>query len=338
MGKGEFNVEFLFLNGKRSELNMSDFTFAQLSDPHLTTLEGIEMSDLLNKRILGYLSWRMHRRMEHRREILDSLIEDLRAQNPDHIVITGDLTHLGLPSEFQESKAWLQGLGPASHVTVIPGNHETYVASAWENTFAQWTPYMLSDNENGTEHDNNGYPSGVFPSVRVRGPVAFIGLSSAHPTYPFLATGSIDSAQLSKLEEALLALGRQRLCRVVLIHHPPLSGMVRKRKSLTNALELQDILFRCGAELVLHGHAHRSIMSYFSTPTQAIPVVGVPSASAVGDSSDRRARYHLYHVEKHQDSWDLCVKVFVYSLEKRRFYLEREQSLLPSQRSSNSFS
>ena len=272
----------------------------------------------------------MHRRTEHRREILESLIENLRAQHPDHIVITGDLTHLGLPSEFQESKEWLHGLGSASSVTVVPGNHETYVASAWEETFAHWTPYMISDNENGTGYYANGHHFEAFPSVRIRGPVAFIGLSSAHPTYPFLATGSLDSAQLTKLEKILLTLGRQQVCRVVLIHHPPLVGMVRKRKSLTNASELQAILSRCGAELVLHGHAHRSLLTYFSTPTQAIPVMGVPSASAVGDSPDRRARYHLYHVEQHKDFWDLRVKVFVYSLEKQYFHLEREQSLVSS--------
>lgn len=306
---------------------MSDFTFAQLSDPHLTTLKDVAFGDLLNKRILGYFSWRMHRRTEHRPEILEHLVEDLQRKQPDHIVITGDLTHLGLPMEFQEAKQWLAGLGPASGVTVIPGNHETYVATDWDETLALWAPYILSDNGGQIQNGYESRRSDTFPSVRIRGNVAFIGLSSAHPTYPFLATGSLDDAQLTKLEEILVDLGRQQLCRVVLIHHPPLTGMVRWRKSLTNAKDLQAILSRCGAELVLHGHAHRSIMTSLLTPTQAIPVVGVPSASAVGASSDRRARYHLYHVNEHQGIWDLRVEVYAYSLETRQFSLEQEQSL-----------
>ena len=185
------------------------FTFAQLSDPHLTSLDQVRVGELLNKRVLGYLSWCMHRRIEHRREILDNLVEDLRIKNPDHIVITGDLTHLGLPSEFQETKAWLDQLGPPSRVTVIPGNHETYVTTAWEETFAHWIPYMLSDDGQGMEMTRSGTGVEAFPSLRIRGNVAFIGLSSAHPTFPFLATGRLDPVQLTRLEEVLRKLEEQ---------------------------------------------------------------------------------------------------------------------------------
>ena len=44
--------------------------FAQISDPHLSSLEGVRPGDLLNKRALGYLSWRRKRRFEHRPEVL----------------------------------------------------------------------------------------------------------------------------------------------------------------------------------------------------------------------------------------------------------------------------
>jgi len=307
---------------------MSNFRFAHLSDPHLTTLEDVEIGDLFSKRVLGYLSWRSHRRTEHRGEILARLVDDVRAKDPDHIVITGDLTHLGLPAEFKEAKAWLHTLGPATQITVIPGNHETYVDTAWENTFAHWAPYLLSDDANGAESYSS--TDGVFPSVRIRGRVAFIGLSSAQPTLPFLATGTLDAEQLSKLEEVLLELGRQHLCRVVLIHHPPLPGIVRWRKSLTNASTLQAILARCGAELVLHGHAHRSIMTSIPTPTQPIPVLGVPSASAVGATPDRRAHYHLYSVEEQSGTWDIQVQVYAYSAEAQGFHLDHEQRLAVS--------
>lgn len=304
---------------------MSDFTLAHLSDPHLTTLEDVEIGDLFSKRVLGYLSWRSHRRTEHRGEILARLVDDVRAKDPDHIVITGDLTHLGLPAEFEEAKDWLHALGPAAQVTVIPGNHETYVATAWEKTFAHWAPYLLSDQAN--DADSRSSADGVFPTVRIRGRVAFIGLSSAQPTLPFLATGTLDAAQLSKLEEVLRQLGRQDLCRVVLIHHPPLPGIVKWRKSLTNASTLEAILAQCGAELVLHGHAHRSIMTSIPTPTQPIPVLGVPSASAVGATPDRRAHYHLYSVKEQSGTWDIQVQVYAYSAETQRFHLDHEQHL-----------
>ena len=51
--------------------------FAQLSDPHLSTLEGVRAKDLFNKRALGYLSWRRKRRFEHRPEVLQALQRNL---------------------------------------------------------------------------------------------------------------------------------------------------------------------------------------------------------------------------------------------------------------------
>ncbi len=306
---------------------MNDFTFAHLSDPHLTSLEDVAINDLLNKRILGYLSWRMHRRTEHRGEILSALVEDLRKRTPDHVVVTGDLTHLGLPSEFQEAKEWLDGLGIASQVTVIPGNHEAYIATPWEDTFSLWANNMLSDKEFAISGGATLTPDQTFPTVRVRGQVAFIGLSSALPTAPFMATGTINDRQLNKLEKLLLEFNREDFFRVVLIHHPPLSGTVKWRKSLTNAEALLAILSRSGAELVLHGHAHTSLMRSFSTPHGNIPIVGVPSASAMGSSPDRRARYHIYRVKKEMDRWDISVSVYAYSVEQHAFMFEREEAL-----------
>ena len=52
-------------------------TFAQISDPHLSTLEHVNPRELLNKRALGYLSWRRKRRFEHRPEVLQALKRDL---------------------------------------------------------------------------------------------------------------------------------------------------------------------------------------------------------------------------------------------------------------------
>ena len=76
--------------------------FAHLSDPHLSSLEGVRASQLINKRALGYLSWKRRRRFEHRREVLDALQNDLDMASLDQLLVTGDLTHVGLPQEFEE--------------------------------------------------------------------------------------------------------------------------------------------------------------------------------------------------------------------------------------------
>jgi predicted MPP superfamily phosphohydrolase len=108
------------------------FTLAHLSDPHLADHHDIQPIDFLNKRLFGYLKWRLQRRFKHHGDVLAALVHDLRANQPNHIAVTGDLTHLGLAAEFLNAKELLKKLGTPSQVTVIPGNHDAYVGSDWD--------------------------------------------------------------------------------------------------------------------------------------------------------------------------------------------------------------
>ncbi len=287
------------------------YLFAHISDPHLSTLNGARRRDLLNKRLLGYLSWRSHRREEHRSEVLVALVRDLERSRPRHTVITGDLTHLGLPGEFLEVARWLSSLGPHEQITVIPGNHDTYVRMPWEETFSQWLPYLSSD---APAHAGN-LRDRLFPSLRIREHIAFIGLSSARPSAPFLAVGSLGKAQLQALNGILAETGERRLFRVLLIHHPPLTETQGWRKRLTDSKALRSTLERQGVELVLHGHTHRAHRGWIETSAGRAPVIGVPSASAIGHKPGRRASYNLCRVSRTGTGWDLGIEARAWSPE-----------------------
>ena len=252
-------------NGKET------FVLAHISDLHLSSLTGVSLTSLLNKRLLGYLSWQRRRRHIHSPRVLDALLLDLAEAAPDHVAATGDLTNLGLPDEFRQAALWLQRLGTPEGVTVVPGNHDTYVATSWQETFSQWAPYLAGDDD--------GAAAGVYPSLRVRGPAALIGLSSARPSMPFVAVGSLGRQQLARFEEVLEQTGRLGLLRIVLIHHPPIPGSISWRKRLTDAPLFGEVVARQGAELILHGHAHVSMEDELVAGTHRIPVLGVPSAA-----------------------------------------------------------
>jgi 3',5'-cyclic AMP phosphodiesterase CpdA len=304
--------------GPGSELSVAGDTFvlAHLSDFHLGFPDGAGVMELLNKRLLGYLMWRLRRRAEYRPEVLGALVSDLRDARPHHIVVTGDLTHLGLPGEFLRARQWLHALGPPSQVTVIPGNHDAYVRDAWGGPAAQWADYMVSD---GVSSPDPVVPLDLFPTVRIRGACAVIGVCTARPSPPLLAVGTVGRAQLGRLEKVLEAIGRQDLYRVVLIHHPPVSGAVAWHRRLTDSAAFQAVLARQGAELVLHGHAHRTSMHQLSTPAGRVPVIGVPSASALGRSAGRSSRYHLYHIRRGDHSWNLRIAVRAYPFNEKSY-------------------
>jgi 3',5'-cyclic AMP phosphodiesterase CpdA len=108
---------------------MTPFTLAHLSDPHLAPLPKPRLIELAGKRALGYVNWTRNRHKYQRREVLDALVADMRAQAPDHIAVTGDLVNLALEAEFAPALAWLESVGPPDRVTAIPGNHDAYVSA-----------------------------------------------------------------------------------------------------------------------------------------------------------------------------------------------------------------
>jgi 3',5'-cyclic AMP phosphodiesterase CpdA len=295
----------------------STFVLAHVSDLHLAYPDGAGTREFLNKRALGYLNWRLRRQAVYRPEVLEPLMFDLCNERPDHIVVTGDLTHHGLPHEFARAAEWLRAVGPPSHVTVIPGNHDVYVSAPWDRTLFQWWSYMVSDGADASGSTMEELT--LFPSLRVRESIALIGVSTARPSAPLLAVGSIGRTQLQRLDEMLTETGRKGLFRVILIHHPPVAGMVRWHRRLTDGRGLLAVLAQRGAELILHGHAHRTTIDQFGTAAGMTPVIGVAPASALDKAPGRGARYHLYHIGRHDGGWDVRILVRAYSAENGRF-------------------
>jgi 3',5'-cyclic AMP phosphodiesterase CpdA len=72
------------------------FTLAHVSDWHTTSLLGAPARALATKRFWGWQSWHRSRRQRHRPEVLARLLDDVREQSPDHVVVTGDLTNVAL--------------------------------------------------------------------------------------------------------------------------------------------------------------------------------------------------------------------------------------------------
>ncbi len=300
------------------------FSIGHLSDLHATPLRLRSGLELLNKRFFGWLSWRMKRRRAHRPQVLEALLADLRSAAPDHVVITGDLTNVALEEEFPEARRWLDRIGRPESVSVVPGNHDAYVRVPYADSWGHWEEFMVSDGGNGRGVE--------FPTLRVRGPAAVVGVSSAAPTAPFLATGAVGPEQLARLDRCLAELADSSLFRVVLLHHPPCEGAVSPRRALTDGALLREVLARRGADLVLHGHSHRTRVGSLAGPDGPIPVVGVRSASDVGSRQGRRAQYHVYRVERQErpggrPRFGVTMSIRGYDPATGRFAAEGERAL-----------
>ena len=272
------------------------FSFAHLSDPHLGPLPEPRLRELMSKRVLGYLNWRLNRgRGAMRPTVLDDLVADLRAHRPDHVCVTGDLVNIALDAELVSARAWLQTLGEPHDVSVVPGNHDAYLRNSLKNASEAWGPYFCGDGADRVK----------FPYVRRRGPVAFVGVSSAKATGPFMATGTFDVGQGMRLSEILAHLGHEGCFRVVLIHHPPIKGAAPWAARLIGADRFRRVVREAGAELVLHGHTHKATVESIPGPRGTVPVIGVPSASSNPRPDRRGAGWNRFVVEGGPGAWRL---------------------------------
>ena len=278
------------------------FTLAHLSDWHATSPDGCRWTDLANKRLLGWLSWRHRRQHWHRPEVLRELFKDLKRQAPDHVAVTGDLTNIALPQEFEEAAQLLAELGPPEWVSLVPGNHDAYVPVPRAEGWDRWSEYMVSD-DTLDERVSAAAPlpaptDDEFPTVRIRGPLALVGACSAVPTPRGYASGRIGAGQLERLASTLAELRARELCCVVLIHHPVTDAGFTARRRLTDADALREVIRNVGADLVLHGHGHRTLVTQIEGPEGRVPVVGVRSSSHTADIESRRAQYHLFRIDR----------------------------------------
>jgi 3',5'-cyclic AMP phosphodiesterase CpdA len=286
------------------------FTLAHLSDPHVSPLPRPRLSELAGKRITGFLSWTFRRNAIHGGPVLERLTTDLQVVAPDHIVVTGDIINISLASEYTLAQRWLRALGPPARVTIIPGNHDAYVAVEWPESLGLWSEYMAGSPAGRPQEELAATSDQEFPFVRIRDSLALVGVSTACPMPPFSAAGRIGTDQLQRLKVRLEQLGREGLFRVVLIHHPPFDSRGQWRKGLHDGAAFRAIVAEVGAELILHGHTHRSGLAKLPTPTGFAPVIGVPSASATYVPGGRgHGQYHLYRIQREEDRWRVEVEV-----------------------------
>jgi len=306
---------------RRGDAAAGSCRFAHLSDAHLTDLGGAAAQELRGKRLLGYLSWRRRRRWEHRRDVLDGLVAHLQGGAPQQILVSGDLTHIGLAQEFREAATWLESLGAPDRVSVVPGNHELCLRRGADTGLALWGDYLSGDGAGGD--------AGYFPSFRERAGAAFIGLSSAVATPALLATGRVGRTQREALARCLDEAAKRGLFRVVYLHHSPIPGTDKWRKRLTDAPQLAGLLYEHGVELVLHGHGHRSIDGELATRHGTAPVLGVASASAAGAHGGEAAGYRSFELTPRPGGWLLQARRFRYEAASREMVLAGSGEFLP---------
>jgi 3',5'-cyclic AMP phosphodiesterase CpdA len=289
---------------------------AHCSDLHLLSHDGARWLDLANKRWIGAMNLLSTRSRHYHVAAFEDMVADMNEQGIEHVLCTGDVTNLALRREFEFARGKFDqlALGP-DHVTVIPGNHDAYVAEGVPLFAEMFAPYATTDA--GWE-----WPEGIdgaqWPIVRVRGPLAIIGLSTSRATPWFTAYGSLGQEQIDRLKLALQDPRLMGKVRVVAIHHPPAGTRAKSRiRGLRDHAAFAQVIAECGANLIVHGHEHQCLVETLAGPEGApVSVRGVCSGTYGHTKVDRLARYRIFEIDGGQIVGD---HVRIWDREARKF-------------------
>ncbi|BAM03173.1 metallophosphoesterase family protein [Phycisphaera mikurensis] len=221
---------------------------ALLGDVHFFELR-MAPRRLLSKRAMGHANLVLNRRKKFAHERLPALLEHLRAQKPDRLLMSGDVTTSSLEAEFARVRTALATLDDAEHAiqtVLVPGNHDAYTfrshrTSRMRTLLADVVPPSFPHNE----------PLGDRWEL--------LALDSAVPNRIF-SRGRLGAEQFAATR-TVIERKRAGEGLVILCHYPcvvPRGTPSGWSHDLKEAAELRELLQASPAEIVfVHGHVHK---------------------------------------------------------------------------------
>jgi len=220
-----------------------------------------------------------------------ALIRFKEENNIDLVIHTGDYTALGLETELELARSFVEPLmfPPQTYLTV-PGNHDIYVHEG--NSHYRFSEQFCSVLQNDLPEYCRG---GHWPLIRLVGEkVAVIGLNSSRPNlWPWKSDGEIPAEQLEALSEIVKDARVKDRFIFVMTHYAPRLANGEPDKKLHGLSNADDFLERCKAidkGAILFGHIHR-------TYRVDIPEVGIPLYCAGSATMEGHEGAWVYEVE-----------------------------------------
>jgi 3',5'-cyclic AMP phosphodiesterase CpdA len=166
--------------------------------------------------------------------VVAGLRADLRAENPDRVLVGGDLTMRARPAQFQAARELLDSVGRPW--TSVPGNHDLPLDRLARATKPLEAYERYIDPEpQPLVHDNG---------------LLVLGLSTPRPY--LWKGGLIDAAQVERIG----GTGPAEL-KVLLLHHPVFHSAQRPHETLVHgAGRALQAAAAAGVDVVLCGHDH----------------------------------------------------------------------------------
>jgi Icc protein len=169
-------------------------------------------------------------------KLKNNLKFQIEYENPDLIVIAGDITSSGYIEEYNNVRDYITELNSISETFVVPGNHDACnVGLIHFRKLISERKFVATDNSED---------------------IIIIGLDSSEPD---IHDGKIGFDQLEWLNDVLNRIPSDRFTIVTFHHHLlPIPQTGRERNILLDSGDVLKLLVDHGVNLVLNGHKHVS--------------------------------------------------------------------------------
>lgn len=172
-------------------------------------------------------------------QVVEALAALARQQQPDLVVLSGDITQRARPAQFRAARAFADRLG--APVLAVPGNHDIPLFNLWARL---WRPYA---------HYRAAFGSELEPVHRAQD-LLVVGVNTTRAWRH--SDGQVSSAQIARAA-GLLAQARPEQLRVVVVHQPIAVSFAEDRSSrLHGHRQAMQHWAAAGADLVMGGHIH----------------------------------------------------------------------------------
>ena len=194
--------------------------------------------------------------------VVEALVALAVHQQPDLVILSGDITQRARPAQFRAARAFVERLG--APVLAIPGNHDIALFDLWSRIVRPYAGFCAAFGDD-------------LAPVHAASDLLVIGVNTTRARRH--RHGEVAPSQVEQVAR-LLATASERQLRMVVVHHPLAVPEVGERANRFRGHEAAARVWAdAGADLVLGGHIHLPFVMLL--PGLARPMWVVQAGTAV---------------------------------------------------------
>ena len=239
--------------------------------------------------------------------LIEPLLASLATIRPSAVVVSGDLTQRARRKQFEEARDFL-GRIQAPRV-VVPGNHDVPLYRVWERFLSPLGKYQRI-----IQRD-------LEPSF-VDDEIAILGINTARALT--FKNGRINHEQMAAIKRRFEPLG-QGVTKIVVTHHPfDLPDQTGDVDLVGRARAAMEVFSRCGVDLLLAGHFHKSESGASSDRYEIAGYSALVVQAGTATSTRSRGEENSFNVLRVGNE-AVVVERWIWHAEQKAFRADREE-------------